>query len=1427
MGVTFKLSGTGTRYKPRSPVHDEFSVDSGVNNAGAESVGSKRKKIEADSAEVGSELIAYSVSSTSSGGNLVPTELDASFSVNLLPNGFSLGVPTEKGKPPPLLQDLPKSLHPYDKSSETLFSALESGWLPGDILDDIPCKYLDGVIMCEVRDYRKCVPGPANAVTSGEGVAVHNVHLKMSTENVVKDIPSITDHSWTYSDLMEVEARILKAMQPELCLDPSPKLDRLCTAPALKKLKLGIHRGAEKRQRSGAPAVKVTSSNLSHGKKVLIDRVLETSTCQPGPTMGDGTFPYAHDATIPLPAASNNTGTMRPKSMAPTVSQPRYQSTVNRPRSMVDQQPSTPGPTSLVTTPGQDLTNPYIDPRTFNTSMIGKRDNPQMIPQSDVKRTKLEQMHLNQQYGGTQSENLMGSDMQWKNAMLQQHLEAIGNPSGNIGLQKYPDGSSHAAILEGVSKQDVPVVSSYMEQKAISYGVKEEPSEPEKLEIQEGEKHRDDPQNILEGESDQVGIQRLHSFSRTPYFPHNQGQWHNLDSKKDDGFQKKKTVNSPRVSGAPVHSPVSSKSGEISSGSMGAFYGTGPTNAMVGVQREKTNVSISGQMMGSASVNSAHNDAMMRQNHASASGIAKRSPSLPKNSAMSGVASPASVGNSNTAPLSANSPSTGTPPMANPGTKDSVILERFSKAILLTQRTKLNRKINKIEEYPERKPTTYSLQLLSICLTNAMSIDDLKDANDSNSMAKSLLGGSVNLPKTRSMNFVRTSQFYPENGVQPSIHRVRSRLAMVEKAKDGVVEALVQYGDEDDSEFTASSRDLFPLLPNTNYADLLANQYSTLMLRDGYQLMDDQIQLAPRGGGPSTAAQQPSTSASSDQMIGHLPPSNSPLPSPQPSHQTNLLGPRMPPHGNIQAVNLSPGYLPSPRAPPQFMDPTSNLQQQQQQQPRSSPLVTSNQLAQLNATASNHAMGTPTHIMGMGMGMNMGSMGMGTNPSSPSPMHMHLLQHRQQQSQQQQQQQPQQQRKMMTSLGSAMTIPNMMNMNMNMNMGGMTMGGMSGPMMGMQQHNSISSMVKSGMLTTAQAASMANKLRMAHVARVRPTGGGPQMPGLPAMLGQPMGRTPMGTVQRAALASMGPPKMPGTASFYMNHQHQQQQPQMGSPMQTQHQVGAHQMGQMTSQQVGQAALQQMGTLGSQQVGSQQVGQMGSQPMGQVGLQQMGQMGSPQAGPVGSQQMGQMGSPQMGQMGSQQMGQMGSPQVSQMGSPQVGQMGSQQMAQAGSQQMGQVGPQQLCQMAPVGSQQMGPLGAQQMGPLGSHQMGHVGSQQMSQLSSQQIGHLGSSQLGQVGPQQICQVGLQQMAQVGSPSGLVMSQQQAQMSPQQAQMSSPQQQVSSSGGTQQMGSQHVGPASPQLSSQTLGSIGSISSSPMEMQGVSKGNSVNNAG
>lgn len=116
-----------------------------------------------------------------------------------------------------------------------------------------------------MRDYRKCAFYQVSGDLKNNGCPVVKVCLKMSLENIVKDIPLISNNAWTYGDLMvsmigtsylatkllscigvnfrvvfiqmqEVESRILKALQPQLHLDPTPKLDRLCNNPVPTKV---------------------------------------------------------------------------------------------------------------------------------------------------------------------------------------------------------------------------------------------------------------------------------------------------------------------------------------------------------------------------------------------------------------------------------------------------------------------------------------------------------------------------------------------------------------------------------------------------------------------------------------------------------------------------------------------------------------------------------------------------------------------------------------------------------------------------------------------------------------------------------------------------------------------------------------------------------------------------------------------------------------------------------------------------------------------------------------------------------------------------------------------------------------------------------------------------------------------------------------
>ena len=75
-----------------------------------------------------------------------------------------------------------------------------------------PCFKIGTCDFLQIRDYRKCAfeQGPGSTPTHGS-VIVNKVCLKMSLENVVKDIPLISDNSWAYGDLM-----VSKLMSPIL-----------------------------------------------------------------------------------------------------------------------------------------------------------------------------------------------------------------------------------------------------------------------------------------------------------------------------------------------------------------------------------------------------------------------------------------------------------------------------------------------------------------------------------------------------------------------------------------------------------------------------------------------------------------------------------------------------------------------------------------------------------------------------------------------------------------------------------------------------------------------------------------------------------------------------------------------------------------------------------------------------------------------------------------------------------------------------------------------------------------------------------------------------------------------------------------------------------------------------------------------------------
>ncbi|KAG8053744.1 hypothetical protein GUJ93_ZPchr0001g31987 [Zizania palustris] len=168
-------------------------------------------------------------------------ELEPSFALNLFPDGYSIGDPG-KGMLLFLIGDDPEK-RPYSRASKALISDIEHGYLPQDILSVVPCKFVNGTIVCEVRDYRSFLSNGGDS-SGYDFPKVNRVSLRLGTECVVKDLSSMVDASWTYHDQLVAESVILSALQPRLNLDPAPCLERLYNS-VVKTIDLGLNNGRQ------------------------------------------------------------------------------------------------------------------------------------------------------------------------------------------------------------------------------------------------------------------------------------------------------------------------------------------------------------------------------------------------------------------------------------------------------------------------------------------------------------------------------------------------------------------------------------------------------------------------------------------------------------------------------------------------------------------------------------------------------------------------------------------------------------------------------------------------------------------------------------------------------------------------------------------------------------------------------------------------------------------------------------------------------------------------------------------------------------------------------------------------------------------------------------------------------------------------------
>lgn len=443
--------------------------------------------------------------------------------------------------------------------------------------------------------------------------------------------------------------------------------------------------------------------NKTNGKKVCVDRVPESSNGRVGDSgiiSGNAMPQHMHENLAAQNLNPANMVALRPRSFVPDASVPalppashqqRYQMGIGTPRGMQD-----PGSVPVINSSGaspagQDMMS-YADNVNSSVSVFGKRENQdaQMSPLPNFNKkgrptpVGLDGMQQQQQQQiGPHIDGLTGADINWKNSLLQPQVMARGISYANMPIQKF----THQPF-EGTLNQDAGTTPFAAGQRGMRLGAKEEPFEIDKFDGSELNRNKND-MPIVETETShlesQQSQQRLQYAMMRSNFP--QAAWNGLgphvekDARKEDQLQKRKSVQSPRISaGALAQSPLSSKSGEFSSGSLGPYYGAVSTTVALGAtQKEKSANTSAPTVGGNPSITSSANDSIQRQHQAQAA-AKRRSNSLPKTPAMSGVASPASVSNMSV-PLNANSPSVGTPPLA-----DHTMLERFSKIEMVTMR---------------------------------------------------------------------------------------------------------------------------------------------------------------------------------------------------------------------------------------------------------------------------------------------------------------------------------------------------------------------------------------------------------------------------------------------------------------------------------------------------------------------------------------------------------------------------------------------------------------------------------------------------------------------------------------------------------------------------------------------------------------------
>ena len=175
--------------------------------------------------------------------------LPLSFVLTLMPDGFAISKPPANSSaplapPPPYRRALEHTrggLHPYDRSSVSLFRSIDAGRLPRGLLDGVPLAYAEGAALVEVRDYRGRDAGVGKAAPRAYVAVLHPTPetIAVDADEIAAQLDAVAPVTGEGYDArsraeslaaarlarrLAVEGALLAATSAPLCLDPNPEV---------------------------------------------------------------------------------------------------------------------------------------------------------------------------------------------------------------------------------------------------------------------------------------------------------------------------------------------------------------------------------------------------------------------------------------------------------------------------------------------------------------------------------------------------------------------------------------------------------------------------------------------------------------------------------------------------------------------------------------------------------------------------------------------------------------------------------------------------------------------------------------------------------------------------------------------------------------------------------------------------------------------------------------------------------------------------------------------------------------------------------------------------------------------------------------------------------------------------------------------------